>query len=205
MNERAGKGIKMIDLYTWSTTNGRRPLMILEETGIPYRIHPVNIRNGEQKTPEHVRRSPSAKIPAMVDPEGPDGELVMFESTAILAYLADKAGRFNGGEGAGRHHVAQWLQFSTHNLLPTLSIMRNHDILRPTAERLLDVLDDYLDGRDYLADDYSIADMSPMTRLALLRDDALIASRGNVKRWVDNVTSRPAIARALADYPEFAG
>ncbi len=195
----------MIDLYSWSTTNGRRPLMILEETGIPYRIHPVNIHAGEQKTPEHVRLSPSAKIPAMVDPEGPEGELVMFESTAILAYLADKAGRFNGGDGAGRHHVAQWLQFSATNLQPALSLMRTHDGLRPTAERLLDVLDGYLDGRDYLAGGYSIADMSPMTRLALLKDDALITSRANVKRWVDDVTSRPAIARALADFPEFAG
>lgn len=193
----------MIELYTWGTTNGRRPLMILEETGIPYRIHPVNIQKGEQKAPEHVKRSPSAKIPAMVDPEGPDGELVMFESTAILAYLADKAGRFNGSTGAGRYKVLEWLQFSATNLQPTLSMMRTNDALRPTAERLLDVLDDFLDGRDYLAGEYSIADMSPMTRLGLLKDDALITSRANVWRWVDDVTSRPAIAKALGPIPEF--
>ena len=188
----------MIDLYTWSTTNGRRPLMILEETGIPYRIHPVNIRTGAQKTPEHVRRNPAGKIPAMVDPDGPGGELVMFESTAILAYLADKAGKFNGGDGAGRYHVLEWLQFFATNLQPVLSIMRNN-------EGLLDSLDAWLDGRDYVAGEYSIADMTAMTRLGLLKDDALIASRANVKRWVDTVTARPAIAKALGDFPEFQG
>jgi len=193
----------MIELYTWTTTNGRRPLMILEETGIPYRIHAVNIRTGDQKTPEHIRRNPAGKIPAMVDPDGPGGELVMFESTAILVYLADKAGRFNGGDGAGRYHVLEWLQFFATNLQPVLSLMRNKEDLRPNAEGLLDSLDAWLDGRDYVAGEYSIADMTAMTRLALLKDDALIASRANVKRWVETVTARPAIARALGDFPEF--
>src|SRR5262249_25394299 len=117
----------MIELYTWGTTNGRRPIIMLEETGLPYKLIPVDIQKGGNKTPQHLAISPDGKIPAMIDTEGPGGEKVsLFESTAILLYLADKSGKLAGSSPASRVDVYKWLMFHVANTLPTFAIMRQH-------------------------------------------------------------------------------
>src|SRR4249920_1866955 len=103
---------KMIDLYTWTTPNGRKVSIVLEELGLPYRVHPINIGNGEQFAPDYVAINPNSKIPSIVDPEGPDGAPIeMMESGAILIYLADKTGALLPKAARGRCVALQWLMF----------------------------------------------------------------------------------------------
>jgi GST-like protein len=188
----------MLELHTWGTTNGRRPLIMLEETGLPYKVVPVDIQNGANKTPQHIAISPFAKIPAMVDTEGPGGQKVtLFESTAILLYLAEKCGKFYGSTPARRADVQKWFIFNVANVLPIFSIMRQHKELEGTAVKLLDVLEEQLSRNDYLAGEYSIADMTPITRLVLFADHEWMKSRPNVARWISKVSSRPAVKKAL--------
>jgi GST-like protein len=188
----------MLELYTWGTTNGRRPIIMLEEAGLPYKIIPVDIQNGANKTPQHLALSPLGKIPALVDTEGPGGQKVtMFESTAILLYLAEKSGKFYGPSPAKRAKVQKWLIFSIANVLPTFAIMRQHKELEETAVKLLDVLENQLSRNDFLAGDYSIADMAPITRLVQFADHDWMKTRPNVARWINKVSSRPAVKKAL--------
>lgn len=188
----------MLELYTWGTTNGRRPIIMLEDSGLPYKLVPVDIQNGANRTPEHLAISPYGKIPALVDTAGPGGERVsLFESTAILLYLAEKSGKFGGSTPARRADVQKWLIFSVANVLPTFAIMRQHKELEATAVKLLDVLEQQLSGRDYLAGEYSIADMTPVTRLVQFADHAWLKTRPNVAGWLARITSRPAVQKAL--------
>ncbi len=188
----------MIELHTWGTTNGRRPIIMLEEAGIPYKLVPVDIRSGANKTPTHLRISPYGKIPALVDTDGPGGEKVhIFESTAILLYLAEKSGKFYGSSPAKRAKVQKWLIFSVANVLPIFSIMREHKELEATAVKLLDVLEGQLSRHDYIAREYSIADMAPITRLIQFTDHEWMKTRPNVARWMARVSSRPAVKKAL--------
>lgn len=188
----------MIELHTWGTTNGRRPIIMLEETGLPYKIVPIDIQNGANKTPAHLAISPYGKIPALIDTDGPGGEKVqMFESTAILIYLAEKSGKLYGATPAKRTKVQKWLIFNVANVLPTFAIMRQHKELEATAVKLLDVLEGQLSRHDYLARDYSIADMAPITRLIQFADHEWMKSRPNVARWINRVASRPAVKKAL--------
>src|SRR4051812_35074063 len=163
----------MIDVYTWTTGNGRKIPIFLEETGLPYRLHMVNIRTGEQFKPEFVALCPNSKIPAIVDQDGPGGKpLTMFESGAILIYLGDKTGKLIGSDAAGRYHAIEWVMFQMANVGPLFG-QANHflnktpekipyaiDRYSKEAKRITKVLEDRLGQAEYLAGDYSIADIA---------------------------------------------
>ena len=200
-----------IDLYTWPTPNGHKVHIMLEETGLPYTVHPVDILDGDQFEPEFLKISPNNKMPAIVDPEGPDGDPIsLFESGAILLYLAEKAGRFAPTDARGRWTLMQWLMFQMGGLGPMLG-QANHfrqyapehndyAVERYTNEagRLYGVMDRRLGEVEYLAGDYSIADMAcfPWARSAE-RQGQDLADFPNVKRWFDAIDARPAVQRGV--------
>jgi GSH-dependent disulfide-bond oxidoreductase len=202
----------MIDLYYWTTPNGHKITLFLEESGTPYRIIPVNISKGEQFAPEFLRIAPNNRIPAIVDHEPADGgePISIFESGAILLYLADKTRRFIPQDLRGRTEVLQWLFWQMGGLGPMAG--QNHHftqysdpipyaIARYVKEtsRLYAVLDRRLENREFIADEYSIADMAaypwivPHERQRQNLDDF-----PNVRRWFDTVKARPAVQRAYA-------
>jgi GST-like protein len=188
----------MLELFAWGTTNGRRPIIMLEETGLSYKLTPVNIQAGANKEKSYIEISPYQKIPSMIDTEGPGGQkATLFESTAILLYLGEKTGKFIGSTPAKKVDVTKWLMFNVANVLPTFAIMRQHKELEPTAEKLLDVFETQLGKTEYLAGEYSIADMTPVTRLVNFADHDWLKARPNVSRWLTRVTSRPAVKKAL--------
>lgn len=187
----------MIELYTWGTTNGRRPIIMLEETGLPYKLIPVNIRSGEQKTPAHVAISPYAKIPAMIDTDAGGTRATLFESTAMLLHLADKSGKFAGANPSERADVYKWFIFGVANTLPTFAIMRQHKELEEVAVKILDVLETRLAQSEFLAGAYSIADMVPITRLEPFIEHDWMKTRPAVKRWLATLKARPAVKKAL--------
>ncbi len=202
----------MIDLYTWSTSNGRKASIMLEELGADYTLHPIHIGKGDQFTPEYLAINPNGKIPAIVDSDGPGGApITIFESGAILIYLAEKYGRFLPAEPVARMEVIQWLMFQMGGIGPIFGQV--HHFLRAAKEkvpygierygtearRLYGVLDRRLDGRDHLAGDgYSIADIA--TWPWVLRHEwqqVDLADYPNVKRWFDAIGSRPAVQRGI--------
>ena len=202
----------MIDLYTWSTSNGRKASIMLEELGADYTVHPIHIGKGDQFTPDYLAINPNGKIPAIVDSDGPGGApITVFESGAILIYLAEKSGRFLPTEPVARMEVIQWLMFQMGGIGPMFGQV--HHFLRAAKEqvpygierygtevrRLYGVLDRRLDGRDHLAGDgYSIADIATypwVVRHEWQQVD--LAEFPNVKRWYDAVGSRPAVQRGL--------
>jgi GST-like protein len=202
----------MIDVYTWPTPNGHKVHIMLEETGLAYRIHAINIRNGDQFKPEFLKISPNNRMPAIIDRQGPDGEpLSLFESGAILLYLASKSGKFLPVDMAERWKCVQWLMWQMGGLGPMMG-QANHfrryakdkieyAIERYTneANRLTNVLDRRLGESEYLAcDEYSIADMAsfPWMRGAEARG-VNIEEYPNVKRWFDAINERPAVQRGL--------
>jgi len=202
---------EMIDLYTWCTPNGFKVSIALEELELPYRTIPVNISTGDQFTPEFLAISPNNKIPAIVDQEGPDGEpYPVFESGAILLYLAEKTGRLIPKNTAGRSRVVQWLMFQMAGLGPMLGQAGHfyryapekipYAIERYTREagRLLGVLDRRLGEVDYLAGEYSVADIScfPWVRTVEIRGDGL-DDFPNLRRWHQSIGGRPAVQRGL--------
>lgn len=188
----------MLELHTWGTTNGRRPIIMLEETGLPYKLVPIDIHKGANKTLEHLAISPFGKIPALVDTDGPGGRNVsLFESTAILLYLADKTGKLAGSTPAKRVDVQKWFMFGVANVLPTFAIMRQHKELEEVAVKQLDVMEAQLGKGEYLAGEYSIADIAPLTRLAAFADHDWLKTRPNTRRWLAAVMSRPAAKKAL--------
>ena len=202
----------MIDLYTWSTSNGRKASIMLEELGADYTVHPIHIGKGDQFTPEYLAINPNGKIPAIIDSDGPGGApITVFESGAILIYLAEKFGRFLPVEPVARMEVIQWLMFQMGGIGPIFGQV--HHFLRAAKEkvpygierygtearRLYGVLDRRLDGREHLAGDgYSIADIA--TWPWVLRHEwqqVDLAEYPNVKRWFDVVGSRPAVQRGI--------
>ncbi len=203
----------MLELYYWTTPNGHKVTMFLEEAGLPYLVKPVHIGKGEQFAPDFLAIAPNNRIPALVDPEPEDGgaPLSLFESGAILEYLADKTGRFLPRETRPRFAVLQWLYWQMGGLGPMLG--QNHHfrgyapetidyaIKRYTdeAKRLYRVLDNGLEGRDFIAGDYSIADMAcyPWT-VSHERQGIDLADYPNVQRWYDAISARPATERAYA-------
>lgn len=202
----------MIDVYTWPTPNGHKVHIMLEETGLEYRVHPINIRNGDQFKPEFLRISPNNRIPAILDRHGPNGEpLPLFESGAILLYLASKSGRFLPIDMGERWTCVQWLMWQMGGIGPMMG-QANHfrryakdkiqyAIERYTneANRLTGVLDKRLGQSEYVAcDEYSIADMSifPWMRGADVRG-VMIDEYPNVKRWFEAIDQRPAVQRGL--------
>jgi GSH-dependent disulfide-bond oxidoreductase len=202
----------MIDLYYWPTPNGHKVTIFLEETGLEYRVIPVNIRKGEQFAPEFLKISPNNRMPAIVDTDGPGGKpFSLFESGAILLYLAEKTGKFIAKDLRGRVQTLEWLFWQMGNLGP-MSGQNNHfshyaveklpyaiDRYRNEVNRLYGVLDRRLADRPYLAGDYSIADMASYPWVVPHeRQGQNIADFPNVKRWLDAIAARPAVVRAYA-------
>lgn len=202
----------MIDLYTWGTPNGRKVSIMLEEIGLPYRVHAVDILKGDQFTPEYVAINPNSKIPAIIDTDGPGGQsLTLFESGAILVYLAEKTGRFLPTEPAARYHTLQWLMFQmggvgpmfgqTHHFRRFAPEQIPYAIERYTKEtrRLYGVLDKRLEETAFVVGDYSIADMAifPWCQRADWQGVDLAADFPHVKRWYDTIAARPAVQKGM--------
>ena len=202
----------MIDLYTWSTPNGRKVSIMLEECALPYRVHPINIGKGEQFTPEFLALNPNNRIPAIVDSEGPDGKpLPLFESGAILIYLAEKTGKFMPRDPRMRLICLQWLMFQMGGVGPMFGqahhFIRNakeqvpYAIKRYTDEtrRLYGVLQKRLSEAEYLADEYSIADIATFPWVARFEWHKVdLNDFPAVKRWFDLIAARPAVAKGMA-------
>jgi GST-like protein len=202
----------MIDLYTWTTPNGRKVSVMLEECGLEYSVHPVNIREGDQFKPEFVAICPNSKIPAIVDR---DGNLSIFESGAILVHFAEKTGKLLPSKNPGRAKVLEWLFFQMANIGPMLG-QANHfinaapeklpyAINRYTTEcaRLLKVMDDQLGRTEYIAGDYSIADVSlyPWVAAGFAPIKAakadVVGEGANVARWIAAIGERPAVKKGM--------
>ncbi len=207
----------MIDLSYWPTPNGHKVTIFLEESGLPYRLVPVNLTKGEQFEKDFLRISPNNKMPAIVDDAPSDGgpPLAVFESGAILEYLANKTGRFLPSELRARTAVMQWLFWQMAGLGPMLG--QNHHFVQFAPEkipyaidrymketaRLYRVLDTQLAGRDFVADTYSIADMACYPWIVPhQKQGQKLEDFPNVKRWFEAMAQRPAVQRAYALGPK---
>ena len=202
----------MIDLYYWTTPNGHKITMFLEETGMKYKVIPVNIGKGEQFKAEFLAVSPNNRIPALLDPEPPGGgkPLSVMESGAMLVYLAEKTGQFLPKEPRGRADVMQWLFWQMGGLGP-MSGQNNHfsryavdklpyaiERYNKEVNRLYGVMNKRLSDRPFLAGDYSIADMAIFPWLRFPdRHGVDVEQYPNVKRWRAAIDARPAVQRAL--------
>ena len=203
----------MIDLYTWGTPNGRKVSIMLEECGLEYAVHPVNIGAQEQFRPEFVAICPNSKIPAIVDR---DAGVSMFESGAILIHLAEKTGRFLPARGPGRAGTLEWLMFQMANIGPMLGQANHFASVAPEkipyaidryiteSARLVKVMDDRLARVPFLAGDYSIADIAcypwVTAGFGLLRGakPEVVGEGAHVARWLAGIASRPAVVRGMA-------
>lgn len=201
----------MIDLYAWTTPNGFKPLILLEELGLPYNLHAVDIGAGEQFTPEFLRVNPNSKIPALVDGAGTPGEIVIFESGAILLHLAEKTGRFVPKEGQPRASALSWLMFQMGGVGPMFGQLGHFtlfakepnpyaiDRYKKETERLLTVMDKRLGEVEFLAGDYGIADMATYPWVAQISRVGLsLETWPNVARWVSTIAARPAVQKAMS-------
>lgn len=206
-----------IELYFWPTPNGYKITIALEEMGLPYVIKPVNIGAGDQFKPEFLKISPNNRMPAIIDPEGPGGAPIsVFESGAILQYLGRKTGHFHGADERARVEVEEWLMWQMGGLGP-MSGQANHFIVYAPqlvdedakvaygreryvkeVNRLYGVLDRRLEGRDYLAGEYSIADMAawPWTR-SYERYGQKLEDFPNMKAWFERMQARPGVKRGI--------
>lgn len=206
----------MIDLYTWTTPNGRKVSVMLEECGLPYRAHEINIGKDEQFTPEFQAINPNGRIPAIIDSEGPDGKsITMFESGAILIYLAGKTGKFLPKSARNKYDALQWLMFQMGGVGPMFG--QTHHFLRAAKEkipygierysketrRLYGVLDKRLAHQPYLAaGEYTIADIATYPWIARHEwHEVALEEFPNVKRWFDAIGARPAVRRGM-DVPK---
>ncbi len=201
----------MIDCYTWKTSNGRKATVMLEECDLDYELHPIDIGNDDQFTPEYVAINPNSKIPAIIDRDGPGGEpYTVIESGAILMYLAEKTGRFMPSEAAARYEVIQWLMFQMGGVGPMFGQV--HHFKRAAKEqvpyaidryytecrRLYGVLDARLDGREHLAGGLSIADFATLPWVFRhVWQEVDLADFPNVKRWYESLMARPAVQRGM--------
>ncbi len=201
-----------IDLYYWPTPNGWKITILLEELGLPYELHYIDIGAGDQFEPDFLKIAPNNRMPAVVDPDGPDGAPIsIFESGAIMQYFARKTGRFYGENERERVAVEEWLMWQMGGFGPMLG--QNHHfnkyapeklpyaIKRYTDEthRLYRVLNGRLADRDFVAGSYSIADMAIIGWATLWEGQSMdIADFPHVKRWLDRLTARPAVEKGLA-------
>lgn len=202
----------MIDLYTWNTPNGRKISIALEEMGLPYTIHPVNIGKDEQHLPAFLELSPNGRIPAIVDPQGPAGVPVsIFESGAILLYLGEKTGRFLPADLTSRIPVLEWLMWQVGGFGPMPGQVHHFLGVEPEADRryglqrymaetrrLYGVLDRRLAGRDYVAGEISVADFA-IFGWAWRHEKHRVSFDDfpNVGRWYERLLARPGVARGL--------
>lgn len=195
----------MIDLYTWRTPNGRKVSIALEEMELPYEVHPINIAEGDQFDPEFLKISPNNKIPAIHDR---DTGLSLMESGAILLYLAMKVDRFLPTEFEPRWHVIEWLMWQMGGIGPMLGQVHHFVKFNPgrapyaeerylkEAHRLYGVLDRRLTGRDFIVEDYSIADIATFPWIARFDWQGIdLNEYPNVKRWYLAIADRPAVQR----------
>lgn len=201
-----------IELYTWSTPNGRKASIALEEMGLDYNVHPINIGKNEQFAPAFLKISPNNRIPAIVDPAGPDGSPIsVFESGAILIYLAEKTGSFMPTDARTRYTALQWLMWQMGGFGPMLGQAHHfrrfakeevpYAIERYTNEtrRLYGVLDKRLGEAEYLAGDYSVADMATFPWAARHEWHGIaLDDFPAVKRWYDAIEARPAVQKGMA-------
>lgn len=206
----------MITLYTWTTPNGRKPIILLEELNIPYRIEAVNLQQNEQFKPEFLAISPNNKIPAMVDEDAGGGSLPLFESAAILIYLAEKHQQFLAPSGPARYKALEWLSWQIGGLGPMLGQLgfferaeeKSEQALKRFREeggRLLTVMEKQLAASPYLAgEDYTIADIAayPWVRAAEERLKGALGAQLEaspaLQRWLTLVGERPAVQRGMA-------
>jgi len=202
----------MIEVYSWATPNGHKVHVMLEECGLAYRAIPVNIGAGDQFKPEFLAISPNNKIPAIVDPDGPDGQPIsLFESGAILIYLASKTGRFLPADLRGRYQTLEWLMFQMGSVGPMLGQTHHFRLYAPEklpyaidryikeVNRLLGVLNRRLADREYLAGEYSIADIASWPWLqGYGRLDLTLDEFPHTARWMKAIGDRPAVQRGIA-------
>jgi GST-like protein len=201
----------MIDLHYWPTPNGHKITIFLEETGVPYRIVPVNIGKGDQFKPEFLKIGPNNRMPAIVDTEPKDGgaPISVFESGAILEYLGDKTGRFFPAEARARSEVRQWLFWQMGGLGPMAGQNHHFAIYAPEklpyaiaryvneTNRLYGVLNKRLADRPFVAGEYSIADMACYSWIVPYKNQGQdLDEFPNLKRWFETIQSRPAVIRA---------
>ena len=207
----------MIELYFAPTPNGHKVSIALEELGLPYEIHRVNIGEGDQFKPEFLAFSPNNRIPAIIDRDGFDGQPTsVFESGAILIYLAEKTGKLLPDGGAARKTVLEWLMWQMGGVGPMFGQAHHFNFYAKEkidyamtrysneANRLYGVLERQLEGRDYVADDYSIADIAifPWTR-SYKRQNVVIEDYPNVVAWRKRMIERPAVAKGMQAGAEF--
>jgi GST-like protein len=200
----------MIQLYTWGTPNGKKVSIMLEEVGLPYEVQPINLQKGEQSTPEYLAVNPNNKIPSIIDTDGPGAQpLKLIESGAILMYLAEKTGKLWPQDMRQRYEVIQWLMFQMGGVGPMFgqanfffrlaekvpyAIDRSHK----EALRLYRVLDKELGQREYLAGEYSIADVATYPWVGRHEmHQVKLEEFANVKRWFDAISARPAVQRGM--------
>ena len=202
----------MIELYTWNTPNGRKISVALEEMGLAYTVHPVNISKDEQFAPSFLAISPNNRIPAIIDTDGPGGQPIsVFESGAILIYLAEKTGQFMPSDARAKVPVLEWLMWQmggfgpmpgqVHHFLQVADpVDQKYGLARYSKEtrRLYGVLNKQLDGRDYVAGDCSIADFAILGwAWRHERHKVDLADFPNVKRWYETIMARPATIRGF--------
>jgi len=203
----------VIELYSWPTPNGHKIHIMLEETGLPYRVHPIDIGAGDQFKPDFLKISPNNKMPAMIDSDGPDGKpMSMFESGAMLLYLASKTGKFLPENIRERWSTLQWLMFQMGGVGPMLGQAHHFLVYAPEkipyamqryskeANRLYGVMDRRLAESKFIAcDEYTIADMAIMPWLRSYKNQGVeMEEYPRVKRWFDGIAARPAVQRGLA-------
>jgi len=202
----------MIDLYTAATPNGHKVSIALEELDLPYTVHALDLAAGEQKEPWFLAINPNGRIPAIVD-RG-NGDFAVFESGAILLYLAERTGRLLPADEKGRSRVVQWLMFQMGGLGPMMgqanvfaryfpeAIPAAIDRYRRESRRLLEVLDGRLAGNEYLAGDYSIADIANFAWARIHEWPGVdIDGLDHLRRWIDAIAARPAVERGLQAPP----
>lgn len=202
----------MIDLYSWPTPNGHKIHIMLEECGLPYQVHAIDIGAGEQFQPEFLRISPNNKIPALVDSDGPGGEpIALFESGAILLYLAEKTGRFLSQEPRQRYATLQWLMFQMGGVGPMLGQAHHFRIYAPEkidyaiqrytkeAQRLYRVMNQQLLSQAYIAGpDYSIADIAIFPWLRSWQNQGIDwADYPQLHEWFERISAREAVQRGV--------
>ncbi|MBI4695342.1 MAG: glutathione S-transferase N-terminal domain-containing protein [Gammaproteobacteria bacterium] len=198
----------MIDLYTASTPNGWKASVMLEEIGMPYTVHPISLSKGEQKTPEFLRLNPNGRIPAIVDRDNDD--FAVFESGAIMLHLAKKSGQLMPKDAKGESRVTQWLMFQMAGIGPMMGqanvFYRYFPEKIPAAiaryqnegRRLFEVLERQLDGREYLCDEYSIADIANWCWVRIHEWSGIdVTGLGNLQAWLARLEARPACQRGI--------
>jgi len=201
----------MLKLYTWTTPNGYKVPIMLEELGLEYELHMVNIAKGEQMELEFLGMNPNHKIPVLVDEDAEGGPITIFESGAILLYLAEKTGKFVPSDIVGKYSVIEWLMFQMASVGPMFGQASHfikfalekieYAVKRYSDEvvRLAKVLDGQLSDLEYIAGDYSVADMAtwPWVRSAITLEVIDLPAYANLKRWFDTMDGRPAVKAAI--------